>query len=351
MKGSRSATADSRPPSGPPSAHHSVADSGGLLTRLTKTRRNLADGLAGLLGGASAAEADDARFEHLQDQLLLADVGVDASERIINRLKRDANDRNNAGAAGAVAGGGVSDPLLESLRAALVEILEPCEQPLVVDAAAKPFVILMAGVNGTGKTTTLAKLAGCFSRRGDTVMLAACDTFRAAAIEQLQTWGRRLEVPVIAQSHGADAAAVAHDAYSAARARAVDVLLVDTAGRQHTHGDLMAQLKKIKGVLRKVNPAAPNEILLTVDAGNGYNALSQVEHFQRAVGVDGLCVTKLDGTAKGGVVVALAERFGLPVRYLGTGQEAEDIRPFSAAEFVAALLPQTPKTTRDSPAP
>ena len=349
MKGSRSATADSRPPSGPPSARHSVADSGGLLTRLTKTRRNLADGLAGLLGGADTAEADDARFEHLQDQLLLADVGVDASERIINRLKRDANDRNNAGGAGTAADGDTL--LLESLRAALVEILEPCEQPLVVDAAAKPFVILMAGVNGTGKTTTLAKLAGCFSRRGDTVMLAACDTFRAAAIEQLQTWGRRLEVPVIAQSHGADAAAVAHDAYSAARARAVDVLLVDTAGRQHTHGDLMAQLKKIKGVLRKVNPAAPNEILLTVDAGNGYNALSQVEHFQRAVGVDGLCVTKLDGTAKGGVVVALAERFGLPVRYLGTGQEAEDIRPFSAAEFVAALLPQTPKTTRDSPAP
>lgn len=333
MKGSRSATADS----GPPSARHSAAESGGLFTRLTRTRRNLADRLAGLLGGAGSAEAGHALFGHMQDQLLLADVGVDASERIINRLKRDANDRNPA------AVGRVPGSLLESLRAVVVEILEPCEQPLVVDAEARPFVILMVGVNGAGKTTTLAKLAGHLGHRGNKIMLAACDTFRAAAIEQLQTWGRRLEVPVIAQSHGADAAAVAYDAYRAARARGVDVLLIDTAGRQHTHGDLMEQLKKIKRVLHKVNPAAPHEILLTVDAGNGHNALSQVEHFQRAVGVDGLCVSKLDGTAKGGVVVALAERFGLPIRYIGTGQEAADIRQFSAAEFVAALLPRAPE--------
>ena len=315
-----------------------AAESSGLFARLAKTRRNLADGLGGLWGGGSVAPGE-ALFEELHDQLLLADVGVDAGERIMNRLRRDAGDAND---------GPPADRLLESLRAVLAEILEPCERPLVINAAAKPFVILMVGVNGTGKTTTLAKIAGRLRGSGgdgdgSKVMLAACDTFRAAAIEQLQTWGRRLEVPVIAQSHGADAAAVAFDAHNAARARGMDVLLIDTAGRQHTHGDLMEQLKKIKRVLRKVGPAVPHETLLTVDAGNGYNALSQVEHFQAAVGLDGLCVTKLDGTAKGGVVVALAERFGLPIRYIGTGQEAADLRAFCAAEFVAALLPQAPR--------
>ncbi len=327
----------------------SAAESSGLFARLAKTRRNLADGLGGLLGGGGAggrAEPDEALFEGLYDQLLLADVGVDAGERIMNRLRRDAG---NAGNTGNTNDGPPADRLLESLRTVLAEILEPCERPLVINAAAKPFVILMVGVNGTGKTTTLAKLAGRLrgdgsDGNGTKVMLAACDTFRAAAIEQLQTWGRRLEVPVIAQSHGADAAAVAFDAHNAARARGMDVLLIDTAGRQHTHGDLMEQLKKIKRVLRKVDAAVPHETLLTVDAGNGYNALSQVEHFQAAVGLDGLCVTKLDGTAKGGVVVALAERFGLPIRYLGTGQEAADLRAFCAAEFAAALLPQAPRS-------
>lgn len=331
MKVSRPATADAGSKSARHIARPAAAESDGLFARLAKTRRTLADGLAGLLGGGGAS-VSDARFEdvleNLHDQLLLADVGVDAGGRIIKHVRRDAGDD--------------ADCLMASLRAALTGILGPCEQPLVIDAAARPFVVLMVGVNGTGKTTTLAKLAGRLSGDGGKVMLAACDTFRAAAIEQLQTWGRRLEVPVIAQSHGADAAAVAYDAYSAARARGMDVLLVDTAGRQHTHDDLMEQLKKIKRVLRKIDPAAPHEILLTVDAGNGYNALSQAGHFQQAVGVDGLCVTKLDGTAKGGVVVALAECFGLPIRYVGTGQEAEDLREFSAAEFIAALLPQTP---------
>lgn len=310
----------------PARAQHSAPESGGLFARMAKTRRNLANGLTAFLG---AGGVDEALFDDLHDQLLLADVGVDASGRIINRLRRDANDLKCA----------PPGQLREALRRALVEILEPCEQRLTADAPGRPFVILMVGVNGTGKTTTLAKLAGRLSRQGRTAMLAACDTFRAAAIEQLQTWGRRLEIPVIAQSHGADAAAVAHDAYSAACARAVDVLLIDTAGRQHTDAGLMEQLKKIVRVLRKMNPAVPDEILLTVDAGNGHNALSQVAHFQQAVGVDGVCVTKLDGTAKGGMVVALAERFGLPIRHIGVGERAEDLRQFTAAEFAAALLP------------
>ena len=316
---------DSTPNNG--SASNDDPKKSGLFARLSKTRRSLASGLSGLFGAAH--KIDDSLFDDLQDQLLLADVGVTASERIINRLKQDAREKNYT----------ESGQLQDSLRKALVEILQPCEQPLVVKAADGPFVILMVGVNGVGKTTTLAKLAGQLQSRGSKVMLAACDTFRAAAIEQLQTWGERLKIPVIAQSHGADAAAVAFDAYSAACARAMDVLLIDTAGRQHTHGDLMEQLKKIKRVLQKANPAIPHEVLLTVDAGNGQNVISQVEHFQQAVGLDGLCVTKLDGTAKGGVVVALVDRFALPIRYLGVGEEVEDLRQFSADEFVAALLP------------
>ena len=346
MKLFRSSTADTKPESVRPPA----ADSGGLFARMAKTRDKLANGLAGFFGGGRAL--DDALFDDLHDQLLLADVGVDASDRIINRLKRDANQD----------AGQDTDPgrLIESLRRVLIEILKPCEHPLPIDPAragdperqsmrnkpspaadtrAKPFIILMVGVNGVGKTTTLAKLAARLSRHGHKVMLAACDTFRAAAIEQLQTWGRRLEIPVIAHSHGADPAAVAHDAYHAARAREIDVLLIDTAGRQHTHDNLMEQLKKIVRVLRKVNPAAPDEILLTVDAGNGRNVISQVEHFQQAIGLHGLCVAKLDGTAKGGVLVALAEQFGLPVRYIGVGQAEHDLRQFSADEFAAALLP------------
>ena len=331
----------SRPTTTDADAHSARPQSGGLFARLAETRRGLASGLAGLFGDASgqnesnvASKSTAAQLEELHDQLIVADVGVDAAEQIIQRLRRDADDANDASA----------ERLMSSLRAVLMEILAPCERSLLIDASAKPFVILMVGVNGTGKTTTLAKLAGRLRGAGGKVMLAACDTFRAAAIEQLQAWGQRLDIPVIAQTHGADAAAVAYDAYSAALARGMDVLLIDTAGRQHTHGDLMEQLKKIKRVLQKVNVALPHETLLTVDAGNGYNALSQVEHFQQAVGLSGLCVTKLDGTAKGGVVVALAKRFGLPIRYVGTGQEAQDIDEFSAAEFVAALLPEARPT-------
>jgi len=300
---------------------------GNLFARLAKTRRHLADGVAGLFGGN--APLSQSLFDNLHDHLLLADVGVAASERIINRLRTDANDRRFKR----------PEQLTEALRAVLAEILEPCQQPLLVEAVGRPFVILMVGVNGVGKTTTLAKLAARLQRQGCAVMLAACDTFRAAAVEQLQHWGRQLEIPVIAQSSGADAAAVAFDACNAARARAVDALLIDTAGRQHTDDNLMAQLQKITRALGKAEATFPDEILLTVDAGNGHNALSQVAHFQRATGVTGLCVAKLDGSAKGGMVVALAGRFGRPIRYVGVGQEAEDWRPFCAAEFIDALLP------------
>ncbi|MDD9821457.1 MAG: signal recognition particle-docking protein FtsY [Gammaproteobacteria bacterium] len=301
---------------------------GGLFARLAKTRRSWA-GLAGLFSGAPSIDrADRAALEALHDHLLLADVGVAASERIINRLRRDATGR--------------PAELRAALRTALIGILEPCARPLVAEAVGRPFVILMVGVNGVGKTTTAAKLAARLQRDGRKVMLAACDTFRAAAVEQLQHWGRQLDIPVVAQAGGerrADPAAVAFDACVAARARGVDALLIDTAGRQHTDANLMAQLQKITRALGKAEAAFPDEILLTVDAGNGHNALSQVAHFQRATGVTGLCVAKLDGSAKGGMVVALAEQFGAPIRCVGVGQAAADLRPFNAAEFVDALLP------------
>ncbi|MDA7996178.1 MAG: signal recognition particle-docking protein FtsY [Gammaproteobacteria bacterium] len=296
----------------------------GVFARLQKTRRKLERGLAGLLapGGRGGAQLDE-----LHDQLLLADVGVEASGRIIDNLRGAAKKQNDGGA------------LRGALRDSLAEILSACEAPAPPPPQKLPRVILMIGVNGAGKTTTLAKLARALQRDGARVMLAACDTFRAAAIGQLQTWGERLDAPVIAQAHGADPAAVAFDAYAAACARGADALLIDTAGRQHTDAGLMEQLKKIRRVLQKAGDDLPHETLLTLDAGTGQNALSQVEHFHRAFGVDGLCVTKLDGTAKGGVVVALAMRFGLPVRWLGVGESLDDLRPFSAAEYAAALLP------------
>lgn len=276
------------------------------------------------LGNALRFDTLDAQAaDALQDELLRADVGVDASERIIARLRR---------------GGAARDSLRDSLRQCIAEILAPCECKWSTQAERRPFVVLMVGVNGVGKTTTLAKIAARLKGEGRSVMFAACDTFRAAAIEQLQSWGRRLDVAVIAREHGADAAAVAHDAYSAATARGAEVLLIDTAGRQHTHGDLMEQLGKIKRVLAKSHAALPDETLLTVDAGNGYNALSQAAHFHQAVGLTGFCIAKLDGGAKGGAVVALAEQYGLPIRFVGVGEGDADLRAFNAAEFAAALV-------------
>lgn len=297
----------------------------GLFARLAKARRGFAEGLAGLFG---AGKVDEALLDELHDQLLLADVGVEAGEKIIAQIRRNAGRQSGA-------------QVLTALREALTEVLSPCEKPLQIDAAIKPFVVLLVGVNGSGKTTTAAKVAAQLQADGNKVMLAACDTFRAAAIEQLQTWGARLGMPVVAQTHGADAAAVAFDAYNSACARGVDALLIDTAGRQHTHGDLMAQLQKIRRVLGKAETTAPHETLLVVDGGHGYNALSQAAHFHDGIGLTGLCITKLDGSAKGGAAVALAEKFGLPIRYLCTGQEPTDIRVFAAAEFANALLPRS----------
>lgn len=299
---------------------------GGLFARLARTRDGLFGGITSLFSGDPV---DESMLEEIEDHLLVADVGVAVAEKIVNRLRVDAASAKQGG----------QQQLLQSLREVMLEIVQPCDPEDLIMPEARPMVIMMVGVNGVGKTTTLAKIAARYKHSGSRVMLAACDTFRAAAIEQLQNWGERLEVPVIAQAHGADAAAVAFDAFSAAKARACELLLVDTAGRQHTHGDLVEQLVKVKRVLAKADSGIPDQIWLTVDAGNGQNVLSQVQHFDQAVGLTGLCITKLDGTAKGGVVLALADRFGLPIRYIGTGESAEDLRQFDAAEFVDALLP------------
>ncbi len=301
----------------------------GLFSGLAKTRAGLFGGVANLF---SSEKLDESVFEAIEDQLLVADLGVTASQKIIRRLRDDAKTSkpgNNAA-------------LLDGLRQVLLEIVSPCEPQELELSENRPTVILMVGVNGVGKTTTLAKIASKYKNQGQRVMLAACDTFRAAAIEQLQNWGQRLEVPVIAQTHGADAAAVAFDAYSAARARNCNLLLIDTAGRQHTHSDLVEQLKKVKRVLTKADSNVPDEVWLTLDAGNGQNVISQVEHFHQAVTITGLCITKLDGTAKGGVVISLADKFGLPIRYIGVGEAADDLRKFNASEFVDALLPELP---------
>jgi fused signal recognition particle receptor len=223
----------------------------------------------------------------------------------------------------------------------MLELIAPCERPLEIPAATQPFVIMVVGVNGAGKTTTIGKLAHHLQAQGHKVMLAAADTFRAAAVEQLKVWGERNGVPVIAQDTGADAAAVAHDALHAASARGMDVLIVDTAGRLHTQSGLMDELKKIRRVIERIRPQAPHEVLLVLDAGIGQNALAQREHFQAAVGVTGLILTKLDGTAKGGVVFAMAAKNPLPIRFIGVGEAIEDLRVFNAAEFVEALLPET----------
>jgi fused signal recognition particle receptor len=232
-----------------------------------------------------------------------------------------------------------SEQLLPAVQAELFELLEPCEQFLQVDPARRPFVILMVGVNGAGKTTTIGKLAQRFREDGLSVMLAAGDTFRAAAVEQLQAWGKRNDVPVIAQGSGADSAAVLFDAMQAARARNIDVLIADTAGRLHTQSNLMEELKKIRRVLARVDETAPHEVMLVVDAGNGQNALNQARQFNEALSLTGITVTKLDGTARGGVLFAIAGELGIPIRFIGVGEAAKDLRPFDAGAFIHAILP------------
>ena len=279
--------------------------------------------------GSGQGVFDDAVFEALEDQLIMADLGVTASGEAVAALRRHAASKRIE-----------SLPALKNLLShELAAILGKAQRSIDIQSQpGTPFVILMVGVNGVGKTTTAAKLAAFFQRSERSVMLAACDTFRAAAIEQLQTWGERLELPVIAQAHGADAAAVAHDAMKAAQARKIDVLIVDSAGRQHVNVDLMAQLQKIKRVIRAVDVAAPQETLLVVDGGTGQNALAQAAAFEDAVESTGVCVTKLDGTARGGIVVALARQCGLTIPFIGVGETLEDLQPFDADRFARALV-------------
>ena len=271
---------------------------------------------------------DDDVLDELETRLLLADCGVDATRKIINALKQRARKTRIDDA----------DAALHVLSEILADLLRPVSRPLVVDASLQPFVILVVGVNGSGKTTTIGKLAARFRAEGKSVMLAAGDTFRAAAIEQLVAWGERNQVPVIAQTHGADPAAVAFDSLEAARARRTDVLIVDTAGRLHTKHNLMEELKKVNRVLGKAGTGAPHEVLLVLDGTGGQNALAQARQFDSAVPVTGIVLTKLDGTAKGGVVFALAEQAGVPIRYIGVGEKAQDLGVFDAGEYVDALL-------------
>ena len=294
--------------------------------------RLMGSGIARGLGGLFSRNPrlDDDLLDEIETALITADVGVAATTGLVDSLRKRMKAREFADA----------NALRSALRAELIGLLEPVAKPLVIDPAAKPFVILTVGVNGVGKTTTIGKLARRFKDEGRSLMLAAGDTFRAAAVAQLQAWGERNGVTVIAQGQDADPASVAFDALQAAKARGADVLIADTAGRLHTQQGLMAELSKIKRVLGKLDPAAPHEVLLVIDGTTGQNALSQLRHFHQAANVTGLVVTKLDGTAKGGVVFALAREFGIPIRFAGIGERPEDLRVFDAEAFVDALLPE-----------
>ena len=295
-----------------------------LRERLRRTRQSLVSGLSGLFAGR---KLDEEILDELESRLLLADVGVDVTNHLMKRLGERVSRQQLRDV----------PALLDALRAELLDILQPCQQPWQPNEM-RPYVILTVGVNGVGKTTTIGKLAKKLQNDGHSVLLAAGDTFRAAAVEQLQVWGERNRIPVIAQHSGADAASVIFDAIQSAKSRGVEVVIADTAGRLHTQSNLMEELKKIKRVSSKVDVSAPHEVLLVVDASTGQNALNQAVQFHEAVGVTGLVLTKLDGTAKGGIVFAIARRLGLPIRFIGVGESIEDLRPFDATEFVAALL-------------
>ncbi|MGK3128778.1 signal recognition particle-docking protein FtsY [Pantoea sp. C8B4] len=295
-----------------------------LKRSLVKTRENLGSGFVSLFRGK---KIDDDLFEELEEQLLIADVGVETTRRIITNLTQQANRKQLRDA----------EALYGLLKSEMAGILEKVDQPLDVGGKA-PFVILMVGVNGVGKTTTIGKLARQYQAQGKSVMLAAGDTFRAAAVEQLQVWGQRNNIPVVAQHTGADSASVIFDAIQAAKSRNVDVLIADTAGRLQNKAHLMEELKKITRVMKKLDEDAPHEVMLTLDASTGQNAVSQAKLFHEAVGLTGITLTKLDGTAKGGVIFSVADQFGIPIRYIGVGEGIEDLRPFKAADFIEALF-------------
>ncbi|NWL20041.1 signal recognition particle-docking protein FtsY [Pseudomonas umsongensis] len=297
-----------------------------LKQGLSKTSASIGEGMASLFLGRKAI--DDELLDDLETRLLTADVGVEATSVIIQRLTQKVARKELADA----------DALYKSLQAELAAMLKPVEQPLKITSQNKPFVILVVGVNGAGKTTTIGKLAKKLQLEGKKVMLAAGDTFRAAAVEQLQVWGERNKIPVIAQHTGADSASVIFDAVQAAKARGIDVLIADTAGRLHTKDNLMEELKKVRRVIGKLDADAPHEVLLVLDAGTGQNAINQAKQFNQTVELTGLALTKLDGTAKGGVIFALAKQFGLPIRYIGVGEGIDDLRTFEAEPFVQALF-------------
>ena len=302
---------------------------GGFFSRLVKgllkTKQNIGAGFRSFFLGK---KIDDELFEELEEQLLIADIGVPTTSKIIKNLTEHASRKELQDA----------ELLYQQLKVEMADILEPVAQSLVIDTTKKPYVILMVGVNGVGKTTTIGKLARKFQAEGKSVMLAAGDTFRAAAVEQLQVWGERNHIPVVAQSTGSDSASVIFDAMQSAAARNIDILIADTAGRLQNKNNLMDELKKIVRVMKKYDETAPHEIMLTLDAGTGQNAISQAKLFNEVVGLTGISLTKLDGTAKGGVIFAIADQFKLPIRYIGVGEKIEDLREFNAKEFIEALF-------------
>ena len=309
---------------------------GRLKASLSRTKANLGSGIVSLFRGKAI---DDDLYEELETQLLVADVGMDTTQKIIDRLVEGAKHSQLKD----------GDALYELLKQQLRSMLTAVQQPLpeVIanhDKAQGPFVILMVGVNGVGKTTTIGKLAKQFQQQGKKVMLAAGDTFRAAAVEQLQVWGERNNIPVIAQPTGSDSASVLYDALQSAKAKGTDILIADTAGRLQNKDNLMEELKKVVRVMKKLNPDAPHEVMLTVDAATGQNAISQAKLFREAVGLTGITLTKLDGTAKGGVIFAIADKFGIPIRYIGVGEGIDDLRGFNGDEFIDALFSEGEKS-------
>ncbi|WP_372598521.1 signal recognition particle-docking protein FtsY [Amphritea sp.] len=299
---------------------------GRIKAGLSRTKANLTEGLGDLFLGAK--QIDDELLEEIETQLLLADVGVEATTEIIGRLTERVKRKQLAD----------SDALYTALKDELASLLDTAEQPIDFSQSKGPFVLLMVGVNGVGKTTTIGKLAKKYQAEGKSVMLAAGDTFRAAAVEQLQVWGDRNNVPVVAQHTGADSASVLYDALQSAQAKNIDVLIADTAGRLQNKDNLMQELEKVVRVMKKLDPEAPHEVMLVLDAGTGQNAMSQAKLFKEAVGVSGISLTKLDGTAKGGIIFAIAKQLDLPIRYIGVGEQVDDLRPFKAKEFVTALF-------------
>jgi fused signal recognition particle receptor len=297
-----------------------------LKSGLSKTRQNFTSGVADLLLGKKKIDEDT--LEELETLLLTADVGVEATQELIDKISERLERKQLSD----------TEALFTALKEDMAEMLAPCNKPLEIDPDKKPYVILMVGINGVGKTTTIGKLARKFKDEGKKVMLAAGDTFRAAAVEQLQAWGERNEVPVIAQQSGADSAAVIFDAVEAAKSRGMDVLIADTAGRLHTQYNLMDELIKIRRVMGKLDQEIPHEVMLVIDAGTGQNALNQAQMFNEAVTLTGITLTKLDGTAKGGIVFALAKKQGIPIRFIGVGEGVEDLRRFDAPEFIEALF-------------